>query len=114
MSTVVEEGERLLAAEAARVQAEREAQAQEELEAQALAELRLSAGAILGLLSTVVARLDTLEKQVANTEQMVMCTRIRRPVRDELGTILYVVDEMNPPIWAQPLADGPAEEAKEY
>lgn len=96
MSSIVAEGEALLAAEAAR----REAAVQAEAEAQALAELRATAPALIELLNTVVTRLATLEMQGAEIRQMVMATRVRRPVRDDLGTILYVVDELQPPVWA--------------
>ena len=101
MSKLLDEGRELLAREAAQQAAADQAAA----EATAIAELRLSSGAILELLGTVVSRLALLEAQVERTESMVMATRVRRPVRDELGTILYVVDELQPPVWAQPMED---------
>jgi len=62
-------------------------------------------GAAVSLLSslvqTLVDRIGVLEGEVRRTQQMVQATRVRRPVRDDLGTILYVVDEVTPPVWAQ-------------
>lgn len=107
MSAIVAEGERLLAELQSLADEEAAEQAQAELEAQALAELRLTAPAILDLLHTVLARLSTVEQKVDAAYQAVCATRIRRPVRDELGTILYVVDEMQPPIWATPVSGPP-------
>lgn len=114
VSSIVAEGQRILDEQRALIaqQAAEEAaeQAQAELEAQALAELRLTAPAILDLLTAVLARLAAAETEIEATKQMCMATRVRRPVRDELGTILYVVDELQPPAWAMPMTSiGPAD-----
>lgn len=107
MSELVAEGRRLVAEQ----EAERR---RAEQEAEAMAELRVTAPAILDLLTAISAqlvafgaRLDQLEARQDNTWQAVIATRVRRPVRDELGTILYVVDELQPPVWAVPI-DTPA------
>lgn len=101
MSSIVADGERILAAEAARALAE----AQALREAQALAELRASAPALLALFDTVCTRLAAIETRLADVHRQVLATRYRTPIRDEIGTIVGVVDEINPPIWARPIEE---------
>ena len=73
--------------------------------AEATRELELAAvgGSLVELLSTVISRLAGLEAEVVGLRAQVVASRVRRPVRDDLGTILYVVDELTPPVWAQPV-----------
>jgi carbon starvation protein CstA len=93
MASVVEEGMALLAQQQAEQTAARTA---DEL-------AQLGINAVAGLLSTIVSRLADLEAQVAALSTISTGTRVRRPVRDEMGTIMYVVDELQPPIWASPM-----------
>lgn len=90
-------GEELLAAEQARI--DRAA-----AEAMAVAELRVAAPAIIDLLTAVVARLAALEYEVQQNRAGIdraigymMATRIRKPIRNAAGEIIYVVDELAPP-----------------
>lgn len=73
--------------------------------------------AVLDTVASLLGRLDVLERQVAALQEKlcdgldrvqatVEATRVRRPVRDDLGTILYVIDELQPPIYAMPVSAG--------
>lgn len=68
---------------------------------QAMLELGGNAIGIHALLNTIMLRLEKLEQCVEEhgrqTEQLILATRVRRPVRDDDGTILYVVDEIVKP-----------------
>jgi len=59
--------------------------------------------ALIALVTGLCDRLSTLEAKVEQNFQAIVATRVRRPVRDDLGTILYVVDELQAPLWAQPM-----------
>lgn len=74
-----------------------------------------TSSAMMAMLDTILGRIKCLEEQLALTHQQVLATRVRRPVRDEIGTILYVVDEVQAPIWAQSVSQALAEhEQGEY
>lgn len=103
MESVVELGARLLAEREA---AERAMQDQADAEAREEQLLAVGTANIVELLSAVLTRLCALEEQVADTHRQVSLGRVRRPVRDEAGTILYVVDElMAPALPAEPDGD---------
>lgn len=89
--SVVERGARIIAEQQAATQA-----AADQLAAEAREQELLATGTanIVALLTTVMARLVSLEETVATLNRQVVASRIRRPVRDEDGTIIYVVDEL--------------------
>lgn len=103
--SVVEMGVRLQS------QAAADAAARAQVEADLAADATVAAlgTQIVTLLATVLDRLAELEAKQVQTTAMVCATRVRRPVRDELGTVLYVVDEMQPPVWATPIDSPPLE-----
>jgi hypothetical protein len=96
MGTVVEEGLALLASRPAVTRVTTVDGAQ------------LGAGELPSLLALLLARLDEVTAQnvelrarleeicdeVEHVRQQVLATRIRRAVRDDMGMILYVVDEV--------------------
>lgn len=92
---------------------DQEARATASAQAQVHAEEQQLVGAlgsqILGVLTAVLERLNALEAKQVETMQCVIASRVRRPIRDELGTILYVVDELQPPVWAQPVGSNTGE-----
>lgn len=110
--TVIEMGVRLQAQQAA------DAAVRAQLDADLAADATVAAlgTQIVSLLTAVLDRLGQLETKQAETQAMVVATRVRRPIRDELGSILYVVDELRPPEWAAPLspAVGPAQLVGDY
>lgn len=97
--SVVERGARILAEQQAAAQAAADQVAAEAREQELLA---LGTANIVSLLTTVLDRLVSLEATVATLNQQVVASRIRRPVRDETGTIIYVVDEL---MGAAPVAE---------
>lgn len=99
--SVVERGRRLLAEEAAK-QAAADQAAAEQREQDLL---RVGVENVSTLLSTVLTRLEAVEQELSGLRRQVVASRVRRPVRGEDGTILYVVDEIEPPVLG-PMMEG--------
>ena len=100
--SVVDIGARLRGERAAQEAAAAQASVEQERLRRDMEAVALLGPQLVSLMGQVMERLDRVEACVAKVEASVNATRVRRPVRDELGTILYVVDELEPPVWAQP------------
>lgn len=86
MSELVAIGERILQEEQLRLE---RADA-----ALAVSEVREALPQVLALVGTIAARLSAVEAQLAELTRVEMAPRIRRPVRDASGVILYATDEL--------------------
>lgn len=95
--SVIERGRRLLAEEQARALAASAAADQAAAEAREQELLQVGVENVATLLSTVLTRLEGVEQELAGLRRQVVASRVRRPVRGEDGTILYVVDELQAP-----------------
>jgi len=95
--SVIERGRRLLAEEQAQALAASAAADQAAAEAREQELLQVGVENVATLLSTVLTRLEGVEQELAGLRRQVMASRVRRPVRGEDGTILYVVDELQAP-----------------
>ncbi len=111
--TAVDEGRELLArrAELVAVQAATaEAVAAAEHAKQHADLVSLLGPQLVTLMGTILDRLAGVEAQLAaqgvRLEARMDATRVRRPVRDDRGQILYVIDELDPPTYALPVSGG--------
>jgi len=103
--TVVERGRRLLAEQQAAEAAERAAADQLAAEQREQELMRVGVENVSILLSTVLTRLEGVEQELSGLRRQVVASRVRRPVRGEDGTILYVVDEIEPPMLGPTVED---------
>lgn len=96
--SVIERGRRILAEQQAAALAEQAAADQVAAEAREQQLFQVGVENVAALLSTVLTRLEGVEQELAGLRRQVVASRVRRPVRGEDGTILYVVDELQAPI----------------